>query len=540
MNSSRSRRSKTPLSFDLTLEGVPTLQRGPKRGDECLVKINKLDSKGLGVALVDALVGPQKELKSYAIRVPHTLPDEVVRVAVDKTRKGEVATSRLELVHTSEDRIVSQCPHFGLQNLEQNQGCGGCTIQSVSYATQLELKQQVVSQAFEDYPEVTPLIQPVMACESPLYYRNKMEFSFGDHLHTTFAVGLHPAGRRYDVLELQSCHLLSPWVEALLPALSSWCVEHDVKPFSHAKNGGFLRQLMMREGKNTGERLVELMTSAVPTAVFDGEEREAQFVAHQVCEQILAISKDAGFDIRTVYWTQHYAKKGERSRQIEEVVHGDGVFHETLQIGTQKTLDFAIHPRAFFQPNTRQAQHLYEEVLLAANLLKRNAHGELVASEESDKKPQLALDLYCGTGTIALCLAPFVDRVVGVELNAQAVENANKNAVHNALGNVRFFAGDVAEVLEQDDFISEVGEQGVDLVVVDPPRAGLMPQAIAHINAINAPVLVYVSCNPRSLARDLGRLQESSDYELISVQPVDMFPQTMHVENVALFKRRES
>ncbi|MFU8805661.1 MAG: class I SAM-dependent RNA methyltransferase, partial [Bradymonadaceae bacterium] len=185
-------------------------------------------------------------------------------------------------------------------------------------------------------------------------------------------------------------------------------------------------------------------------------------------------------------------------------------------------LRFEIHPRAFFQPNSAQAEVLYSTVLKKSGLKASAKVGKL-------------LDLYCGTGTIGLCLAPFADRVFGIELQPDAVENARKNARDNGIENIDFFVGDVGKVLESEEFRSAVGD-GVDVVIVDPPRSGLFPGAVEQIKAIAAPTLVYVSCNPAALARDLADLKESG-YELRSIQPVDMFPQTYHIENVALLEK---
>ena len=516
----------SPIIDLIPAEGAPiVLPRGVKRGDVIRVEATRFDDRGHGRTEIEVLLGPQQAPRMYTITTPHLLPGEVATVEVTLSKKGQLATELIARERVSAQRVDAPCPHFGPRNLHQETGCGGCTLQSLAYADQLQYKQDTVHDALSSVPLAADCVRPILGCEQPFFYRNKMEFSFGDHRQTSFAVGLHPAGRRYDVLALQSCHLLSPWVEALLPELAAWCEERGLEPYRHSRHQGFLRQLMLREGKHTGERLVELMTSSFDEAMWRGELRPARQVAHEVCEAILEISRRKGFEITTIYWTQHHIKKGERSRQIEEIVHGEGVYHERLEPGEgHEALEFAIHPRAFFQPNTKQAERLYRQVLEAA----------CVQGDGVD----LALDLYCGTGTIALCLGQAVGQVLGIELNAQAVENARANAHHNAMKNAEFFAGDVAQVLEREDFLEVLAGRRIDLVVVDPPRAGLMPQALEHLQKIGAPRLVYVSCNPRSLARDLGRLLEETDYELQYVQPVDMFPQTLHVENVALLVRR--
>ena len=223
-------------------------------------------------------------------------------------------------------------------------------------------------------------------------------------------------------------------------------------------------------------------------------------------------------EVTSWHWTRHHAAKGMRTRF--ETIHlgGKRALHEELHIFGRPPLRFEVHPRAFFQPNTFQAEMLYGEVHRAAI---------------ADGPVGRALDLYCGTGTIGLSLAHVAKEIVGIELNADAVENAKKNAADNAIENATFHAGDAAVVL------AELGlgqDESVDLVVVDPPRNGLSEAAVEQVVSVGAPAVVYVSCNPKSLARDLG-LFDLHGYRAESVQPVDMFPHTFHIENVVRLER---
>lgn len=514
------------LIFPDTPDSPPLeLERGPRHGDLITITFSGLSPKGEGQAHFTALVGPQKSEKSYCVTTRDVLPGERALVEVRRFKKGQIDAALSERLTTHPERVSEPaCPHFGPRE-EANKGCGGCTLQHLPYDAQLKLKQQLVEKTLESVDGIEGLIAPILPCDTPYHYRNKMEFSFGDNPHHAFAIGLHPAGFRYDVLSLESCHLFSDWVAGFLPMFSDWCRERGLEFYNFNKNTGFLRQLMMREGKHTGERLVELMTSSSPTAMCDGEQQPSEDVARKIGEELLRLSELGGFPITTLYWTQHHVKKGERSRQIELVLHGSGVYAEELHVAGADPLRFDVHPRAFFQPNTLQAQKLYERVLQAAGL---------IGEDVGETTPRHVLDLYCGTGTIGLCMASHAEHVLGIELNADAVENAKKNAERNGLKNITFFAGDVSDVLGEERFTSLSAERPIDLVVVDPPRAGLMPGAMQHIRTIDAPRLVYVSCNPKALARDLQILTEQAGYRLVSVQPVDMFPQTLHVENVAL------
>lgn len=506
------------------LDSPILLPHNPRYGDELTLTVHALDDRGAGLARLDALVGPQRQPKRFVVTIRDALPGEEVRVRAERTRKREISATLQEILTPSPARISPRCPHFGPRHLP-DKGCGGCTLQHLPYEAQLQAKHDLVRQALDGVPGIDALLRPILACDNPFTYRNKMEFSVGDDADHPFTIGLHPAGYKYDVLDLRSCDLFSPWVEAMLPTFSRWCAEHGLQRYDHRRNTGFLRQLTLREGKRTGERMAELVTSSGETARFEGEERPVEEVIPHLSGALQQISAEAGFPIHTLYWTQHHIKKGEPTRLIEHLLHGPGTLAEELHVASQPPLRFQIHPRAFFQPNTLQAELLYGEVLRAVGLL-----------DGGEATPQRVLDLYCGTGTIALCMARHAQRVMGIELSGEAVENAKKNATDNGIDNVDFFAGDVKDVLTQAPFI-EAREQGVDVVVVDPPRAGLFPQAMTHIQAIDAPRLVYVSCNPKSLGRDLKLLMEEGGYRVRYVQPVDMFPQTLHVENVALLER---
>ncbi|MEO1266933.1 MAG: methyltransferase domain-containing protein, partial [Myxococcota bacterium] len=261
----------------------------------------------------------------------------------------------------------------------------------------------------------------------------------------------------------------------------------------------------------------ELTTTAAETALCRGDQAQATAIAAAFSEAVAEASAALGVVVTTLYWTQHRAVRGERTRMISHLLDGAPTLREELHLPDGHTLTFAIHPRAFFQPNTLQAEVIYGMVVDAADLRGQPA--------------TRVLDLYCGTGTIGLALSPYATEVVGIELQPNAVENARQNAVHNAVENIVFHCGDVGKVLEAEG----LGAPD-DRVVVDPPRAGLNPQALELIGQMGIARLVYVSCNPRSLARDVAALR-AYGLKAISVQPVDQFPHTMHVESVAVLER---
>jgi 23S rRNA (uracil1939-C5)-methyltransferase len=502
--------------------------RAPRPGDILELEITSLTERGLGYGSIDVTLGPQKEERTYAVFVRKAIPGDRVRVRVEQTRRKRITAGIVEMVKPSIIRIEPRCPHFGRREIP-GKGCGGCTLQSLSYRHQLAIKERMVKELMQDAGVDPGLVYPVLGMDDPWYYRNKMEFSFGDDHERNFALGLHPTGFQYDVLNLEACYLESEFVSRFIPEIRRRCVARGFEPL--IRDAGFLKNLTIREGKRTGERLVELVTGHAEEAMIDGQLRPAMEVAQAFKDMAVETARELGEEISSFYWTQFRAVKGEPTRMIEHHLHGEAFLHEELHLQGARPLGFAIHPRAFFQPNTVGAEILYATALEATGLLGQSSRARKV------------LDLYCGTGTIGLCMAPFADHVFGIELQPDAVDNARKNAAFNRIDNITFFVGDVGKVLESDAFREAVGADdtaqgtGIDVVLVDPPRSGLLPGAVEQIKAIGAPRLVYVSCNPAALAENIREL-EAGGYRLRSIQPVDMFPQTYHIENVALFERR--
>jgi 23S rRNA (uracil1939-C5)-methyltransferase len=498
-----------PLKKNARIE----LPHSPRYGEVLEVEIEGLSLDGMGVASLPALVGPQKQPKQYTFHVRKAIPGDRVRVAVEGRKKRVVTAHIDEMIEPSPMRIEPRCRHFGRREVA-GKGCGGCTFQSMSYRHQLINKERIIKAQMQAQGVDPGLVFPMIGQDEPWYYRNKMEFSFGTDAEREFSLGLYPKGYRYEVLSLKECFLESEFVSDFLPKIQRWAAELGLEPYREGDKSGYLRTLTIREGKRTGERMLELTTTHAERARCGGEEVDAAEIARRFCEFILT-ETDA---FTSIYWTQQYVERGEPTRFIEHHLHGKPVLLEKMHLPGDQVLSFEIHPRAFFQPNTFQAEVLYAQVLEHTGLL----------SATSKKR---VLDLYCGTGTIGLCMAPYTEHVAGIELQPNAVDNARQNAAQNGVENVTFFAGDVAKVLQQDEFKAAAG--AIDLVIVDPPRAGLLKEAREQLKEIDAPRVVYVSCNPKSLARDLAELADFG-YAIDRIQPVDMFPHTYHVENVAL------
>ena len=490
--------------------------RNFERGDEVVVEITGVTDRGLGSAQIEALVGPQRDRKTFNLFVRKALPGDKVRVVIDYARRTRCSGYWTELLKPSPLRILPRCPHFGRREFSKK-GCGGCSYQSMSYRHQLAIKEKKIKEKFIDVGLDPGLVWPVQGLDEPWYYRNRMDFNFGDTVDNEFALGFHPTGYRFEVINIETCFLLSEFASDFVPQLRKWGSEQGLEPVLNRRGGGgWLLTLMIREGKRTGERLVELMTTDEKTTSFDGEEMASEEVARRFCTFMHDSAAQFGEEITSVYWTQRRQKKGESTRWTQHHLAGRETLCEELHLADGRELRFEIHPRAFFQTNTRGAERLYDLVIEKAGL--------------SDKPVNRAVDLYCGTGTIALCLAPYAREVLGVEMQPDAVENARRNARLNGVDNVEFLTGCVRHVLKK----RELG--AIDLTVVDPPRGGLLPGAVEEILLIDAPTLVYVSCNPASLARDLCELT-AAGYQLHSVQPLDLFPHTFHVECVALLRK---
>ena len=434
------------------------------------------------------------------VHVRRAIPGDVALIEVGNAHRRRIDASIVELLDSSPMRITPRCGHFPAHS---HPGCGGCVFQSLDYRHQLAVKErrlkQLMTRAKID-PGLVDLVTPTS--DDGWFYRNKMELSFSGS-GESLACGLHPAGWRYEAIDQRECFLMSEFEARLPRRVRDWAAVNDFAAYDGRTEQGWLRTLHVREGKNTGERLVELVT-----AHDDGSTARAE-----AARRTATVGEIFGEDeITSLFWTEHRAVRGEKTRIIEHRLAGRPTLREELVVAGH-TLAFEIHPRAFFQTNTRGAEILYEMVV----------EGAALSGDE------VAIDLYCGTGTIALCVAPFVSEVLGIELVEDAVENARQNAALNGIQNVRFVAGDAGKVL------AELRPQA-DVVIVDPPRKGLLRSAFDELRHVGARRLVYVSCNPEALVRDLGLLVRDG-WKIERIRPIDMFPQTAHIESVVTLSR---
>ena len=441
----------------------------PQVGDELELTVDSIAHGGNGVARLDG----------YVVFVRGAVPGDRVRAAVTKRKRAFAEARMVEVLEPSPDRIEPRAAH------------PGAPWQVLPYERQLAEKEHQVRDALERIGgfEAPPVARCVPA-ESPWRYRNKVEYSFGADEAGELVLGFHHPGSFSRIDDVADDILASERVDAVREAVKAWCRAEGLSVYDRRTQTGLLRNLVVREGRRTGQVQARIVTSA-------GDLR--------------ADALAATLDVDGVLWTTA-AGVAETTRDgTTRVVAGEGVLEEELS-----GLRFRISPEAFFQTNTEMAERLYAT---AAELV------QLTGSER-------VLDLYCGIGTIALMLARQAGEVWGLELIEPAIRDAERNAELNGIDNARFRAGDVRTTLRP--LLEQAGTP--DVVVLDPPRAGLSQKIVRRVLEAGAARIVYVSCNPTTLAPNARQLVDAG-YELKSVRPVDMFPQTPHIECVALLER---
>ena len=447
------------------------------KGEELELSIESLAYGGNGVARHDGFV----------VFVRGGLPGDRVRARVTKVKRGFAEGFASALLEPGPDRVEAPCRHFGT--------CGGCRFQDLAYEVQLAQKAQQVRDALVRIGRIAdPPLEPIMPATSIYGYRNKLEYSFTGGADGV-ELGFHRAGRWDEVIDIEECLLTTDVGNAIRLAVRAWAREEGLEPYDQATGEGYLRHLVVREGRNTGQALVVLVTAP-------GDRFEAGYLV-DVLRRFP--------EVRSIHWAINDTP-AEQTNLPTRLLWGEEAIEEEIM-----GLRFRVRPSAFLQTNTEMAEQLYG--------LAREFAG-LTGSEN-------VFDLYCGTGTIGLALAPDAGTVWGLEISEEAVACAIENAELNGVENAQFFAGNVGQTIEE--LVEKAGAP--DVVVVDPPRAGLAGKALRRTGALAAQRIVYVSCNPTTLASDLHVLRDDHGYELVRCRPVDMFPHTPHVESVSLLTR---
>lgn len=466
-----------------------------KKGFRGTGTVERVDFPNKGIAVTD---------DGDRVIVKNTIPGQKVEFVVNKVKHQRAEGRLMEVIEKSPLETEEPCPHFGM--------CGGCTYQTVPYEKQLDMKltqvKKLISDAIGTEKEAGYEFIGIHGSPKKSEYRNKMEFSFGDEYKDgPLALGMHKRGSFYDLVTVSDCQIVDEDFRTILKATLDYFSKNNISYFHRATHKGYLRHLLVRKATKTGEIIVDLVTST-QTEGFNEEELLAGF-------RYALLTRQYDGRFKGVLHTKNDSVADVVKNEGTEVLYGDSYFYEEL-LG----LKFKITPFSFFQTNSLGAEVLYE------------AAREFILGDDKDSlNGKTVYDLYSGTGTIAQLMAPVCKEVVGVEIVEEAVCAAKENAALNGLDNCKFIAGDVLKVLDEI-------EEKPDYIILDPPRDGIHPKAIGKIIEYGVENMVYISCKPTSLARDL-QIFMARGYRVEKICCVDMFPNTYHVETVVLLSQQK-
>lgn len=451
-----------------------------KKGDIVQGYVEKIDFPNKGIVRI---VDEDKK-----IVVKNTIPGQKLEIQINKLKKGKAEGRVLDILEKSSIETKEPCSHFG--------ACGGCVYQSVDYDEQLKIKEEQIKDLLDSVIDYEYDFQGILG--SPVHngYRNKMEYSFGDEVKDgPMALGMHKRGSFHDIVTVSGCKIVDEDYNKILRCVLDFAAGTGL-PFLHKmRHEGFFRHLLVRKAVKTKEILVDIITTTQNTCDFTG-------LVDALCGLLL------DGRIVGILHTENDSLADIVQNDRTEVLYGQDYFYEEL-LG----LKFKITPFSFFQTNSLGAEVLYSKA----------------RSYIGDVDGKVVFDLYSGTGTIAQIIAPVAKKVVGVEIIEEAVEAAKINAKLNGLDNCEFMAGDVLKVIDDID-------EKPDMIILDPPRDGIHPKALDKIINYGVDYMVYISCKPTSLVRDLEVLQERG-YKVVKASAVDMFPCTPHVETVVLMSK---
>lgn len=483
-----------------------------KKGQQVEGVVTRVDFPNKGIVQTD---------DGDLITVKNVLEGQRILCVIKKTRKGKAEGRLLEVVKKSPlEMDVPACKHFDQ--------CGGCSYQTLPYEEQVALKGRQIKRLLEPVlPDNSfdDLFEGVIPSPNQFAYRNKMEFSFGDaYFNGPLSLGMHKRGSFYDIVTVDGCQIIDEDMRCVLMETLAYFQERGANYYHKMRHEGYLRHLLVRKAAKTGEILVDLVTSSdarflQKDATEPATEVQADALEALESELLQGWSKrlqEVSYDgkLTGVLHTRNDRPADVVENQGTRVLFGQAYFYEEL-LG----LRFRITPFSFFQTNSLGAEKLYETAR------------DFITAENADiLEGKTVYDLYSGTGTIAQILAPVSGHVIGVEIVEEAVEAAKKNALENGLTNCDFIAGDVLKVIDEI-------EEKPDYIVLDPPRDGIHPKALDKIIAYGVESMIYISCKPTSLARDLEVLQ-ASGYQVKRICCCDMFAGTPHVETVILLSRK--
>ena len=469
-----------------------------KKGQMCEGIVEKVKFPNKGIVKVE----------DSEVTVKNTIPGQKVSFVINKKRKGKAEGRLLEILEKSElENAEANCPHYGV--------CGGCNYQTLPYEEQLKLKAgQVLELMKAVVPNAEDIFEGIRKSPQQFGYRNKMEYTFGDEVKDgPLALGMHKRGSFYDIVTVDECRIVDDDYRKILGATLAYFRAQDIPFYHRMRHEGYLRHLLVRKAVKTEEILIDLITTTQEICAGESCVNETALLDGWK-EQLLALELDGS--IAGILHTKNDSVADVVKNEGTEVLYGDSYFYEEL-LG----LKFKITPFSFFQTNSLGAEVLYE-----------TAREFILGDDKDSLNGKTVYDLYSGTGTIAQLMAPVCKEVVGVEIVEEAVCAAKENAALNGLDNCKFIAGDVLKVLDEI-------EEKPDYIILDPPRDGIHPKAIGKIIEYGVENMVYISCKPTSLARDL-QIFMGRGYRVEKICCVDMFPNTYHVETVVGLQRKDT
>ena len=467
-----------------------------KKGQMCEGIVEKIKFPNKGIVKVE----------DSEVTVKNTIPGQKVSFVINKKRKGKAEGRLLEILEKSElENAEANCPHYGV--------CGGCNYQTLPYEEQLKLKAgQVLELMKAVVPNAEDIFEGIRKSPQQFGYRNKMEYTFGDEVKDgPLALGMHKRGSFYDIVTVDECRIVDDDYRKILGATVAYFRAQDIPFYHRMRHEGYLRHLLVRKAVKTEEILIDLITTTQEICAGESCVNETALLDGWK-EQLLALELDGS--IAGILHTKNDSVADAVKNEGTEILYGKDYFYEEL-LG----LKFRISPFSFFQTNSLGAEVLYQTAR------------EYIGDSLDEKAEKTVYDLYSGTGTIAQILSPAAKHVIGVEIVEEAVEAAKENAQLNQLENCDFIAGDVLKVLDSI-------EEKPDFIVLDPPREGIHPKALEKIIRYGVDRMIYISCKPTSLQRDLEVLQ-AQGYVVERICCVDMFPGTKHVETVVGLHRKD-
>lgn len=479
-----------------------------KKGDIVELEIEKYAFEGKGIAKVSKseLLGNKlndSDEKNYVVFVHGSYPGDKVKARLLKIKNSYAEAAKVEIISPSLERVKARCKYFGV--------CGGCKQQDLYYEYQIKYKQQQVEEIFHKLGGFSGFeVEQIIPSDNIFFYRNKMEFSFGDkrwltnaelaneNIEKNFALGLH-VPKIYDkVLDVDECFLQSEISNRILNLTRKFFKEHNTSIYSTKTHTGFLRNLVIKQSQRTKDLMVNLVTS-----------EDNYTLVQNYCDSLLNEIPQVTTMVNNISKKRASIAVGD----YEKVYYGSGFIYD--EIGKYK---FRISANSFFQTNTLQAEKLYRTALDFAEL----------------KGSEIVYDLYSGAGTIAIYISEHAREVIGFESVESAINDAHVNAKLNAVKNVRIFSADLYK-----SFMPVVESNNLpkpDLIIIDPPRAGMHENTVGDVVKLSPQKIVYVSCNPTTQVRDIKQMLNAG-YKLVKIRSVDMFPHAYHIENIALLRQ---